>query len=249
MTNATTFGQQAGAYARGRPGYPVELYHWISSQTAEHDVVWDVGSGSGQAARELAKLYDGVHATDISEAQIAAAPLHPKITYKAAPAYESGLTDTCVDAVTTATAVHWFADDKFWREVVRVGKPNALFCAWTYQLPCSAPEVQTLFLDPVYALIDPYWAGGNRICMAGYSAENLNCPFSIMSAPEFDAGGMWTAHQLVDFAKSWSAHYRARGDGLGEALGSLARTFLSEYGNTEISVSMPLSVLAARIGQ
>jgi hypothetical protein len=247
MTNATTFGKQAATYAKGRPGYPPELYKWIAENSPAHDAVWDIGTGSGQAAKSLTDYFETVYATDISEAQIAAATPHPKISYHAAPAQMSGLEDLSVDCMTVATALHWFADSDFWNEIKRVAVENAFFCAWTYQLPQCETKVHTDFLDPLFALIDPYWADGNRICMAGYTAEVLNCPFPTTSAPVLDAGGLWTAQHLVDFAESWSAHFRAREDGLTEDLNALSAKFLMEKGDKAIKFSLPISVLAARI--
>ena len=249
MNNATSFGQQASTYAKGRPGYPAALYQWISENSPKQDLVWDVGTGSGQAARALTDYFEHVHATDLSHEQIDTATPHPKIAYLAAPAQSSGLGDKAADAITVATAVHWFADREFWNEVRRVGTRDALFCAWTYQLPISTPEVHAEFLDPIYEIIDPYWAAGNRVCMAGYTAEALNCPLPILSTPRFDAGGIWTAKQLVNFAESWSAHFRARKDGLQAELDDLARQFLAKFEGQDINFSLPLSVLAARIAQ
>ncbi len=247
MENATSFGQQASTYAKGRPGYPEALYKWISENSRGQDLVWDVGTGSGQAARALTEYFDDVHATDVSAEQIAAAKPHPQISYFTAPAHVSGLNSASADAVTVATALHWFANQKFWTEVSRAGKQSSLFCAWTYQLPISTPEVHTAFLNPIYEIIDPYWADGNRLCMAGYTAEALACPFPVLQTPEFDAGGIWTAKQLVGFAESWSAHFRARDDGLQSELDALARGFLSKFDGQDIKFSLPLSVLAARI--
>ena len=246
-SNATSFGQQAVTYAQGRPGYPADLYDWIAGGTPTQNLVWDVGTGSGQAARDLATRFARVHATDVSAAQIAAADPHPKIDYHVAPAGQSGLAGATVDAICVATAVHWFADTPFWTEVARVAKPGALFCAWTYQLPCAPRAVQRQFLDPIYALIDAYWAQGNRICMAGYSAQNLHCPFPIIETPNFESGGVWTAQQLIDFARSWSAHLRAREAGLETALEDLEARLLAENGDRSIPISMPLSLLAARL--
>ncbi|MEP4052794.1 MAG: class I SAM-dependent methyltransferase [Litorimonas sp.] len=247
MANATTFGRQAAKYARGRPGYPPELYQWIADNSPAHNQVWDIGTGSGQAAKSLADYFKAVHATDISKAQIAAAILHPKIFYHTAPAHMSGLEAHSVDCMTVATALHWFSDSVFWDEIKRVATKNAFFCAWTYQLPECETEVHTDFLDPLFALIDPYWADGNRICMAGYSAEVLNCPFPTIAPPAFDAGGLWTAQQLVDFAESWSAHFRAREDGLTEDLNALSAKFMTNMRDKAIKFSLPISVLAARI--
>lgn len=247
MENAVSFGKQAAIYAKGRPGYPPALFQWIAENSPKRNLVWDIGTGSGQAAESLTHHFKAVYATDISRDQIAAAPPHPQISYHAAPADKSGLADNAVDCLTVATALHWFADAPFWNEVKRVAAKDAFFCAWTYQLPLCDKAVQTQFLDPLFALIDPYWADGNRLCMAGYTAEALNCPFAVTAAPEFDAGGIWRAQQLVNFAESWSAHFRAREDGLTDALMALSANFLRDYKNKDIHFSLPLSVLAMRI--
>lgn len=245
--NSISFGKQAAAYAKGRPGYPLELYKWIAENSPDQKLVWDVGTGSGQAARSLTRHFSHVHATDISAEQIAAAPKHPHIEYHIAPAHISGLGKGAAHAITVATAVHWFANAKFWVEVERVAAKDALFCAWTYQLPRSTAEVHTAFLDPIYALIEPYWADGNRICMAGYTAENLNCPFPILETPAFDLEDQWSAQRLVDFAQSWSATFRAREDGHTGQIEALTTSFLESFQNKDIPVQMPISVLAARI--
>ena len=247
MTNATSFGKQAATYAKGRPGYPAELYQWIAENSPAHDLVWDIGTGNGQAAHALTTYFNAILATDISAEQIAAATPHPQITYKTAPAQNSGLLDGAVDCMTIATALHWFADKAFWNEITRVAAKDAFFCAWTYQLPRCEAKIHADFLAPLYALIDPYWADGNRLCMAGYTAEALNCPFPIITAPEFDAGGLWSPQQLVNFVESWSAHFRARDDGLEDRLKTLSEKFLSDTGDKPIQFSLPISILAAHI--
>jgi len=247
MSNATTFGRQAKAYAKGRPGYPSALYEWIAANSTNTDHVWDVGTGSGQAARDLTAYFSHIHATDLSPEQIAAAEPHPQIDYHAMPAHCSGLAENSVDAITVATAVHWFASSDFWDEVKRAARPGGLFCAWTYQLPQSSSAVNTAFLHPIYTLIDPFWADGNRFCMAGYSADNLNWPFPTLKTPEFNANGIWSAQQLVDFAQSWSAHLRARDAGLSRELERLTTAFLKDFADQPIEFDMPISLLAARL--
>jgi SAM-dependent methyltransferase len=247
MSNATSFGRQSATYAKGRPGYPPKLYNWIVANSLETQTVWDVGCGSGQATCSLADYFKRVHATDISDAQVLAARPQTNIEYAVAEAHETGLPDDWADVITVATALHWFSEQNFWDEVARVGKPGGLFCAWTYQLPAGPVDVMRDFLTPVYELIDPYWAKGNRICMAGYDAENLNCPLNVIKTPELTADSLWTASQLADFAQSWSAHLRAREDGHEEPLKTLRDDFLARYGDEEIFIYLPLSLFAARI--
>lgn len=247
MTNATSFGKQAAVYAKGRPGYPPALFQWIADHCPSHQRVWDIGTGSGQAAHALTAHFKTVHATDISAEQIAAATPHSQISYHVAPANKSGLPSGSIDCITVATAVHWFADEAFWTEVSRAANKPSFFCAWTYQLPRCEPEVHKKFLDPLLTLIDPYWADGNRICMRGYSAEALNCPFQTLAVPKFDAGGIWSTQDLVNFTESWSAHFRAREAGLKEKLKTLSTNFLMETRDTEIHFDLPISLIAAHI--
>ncbi|GMN60942.1 hypothetical protein TIFTF001_030039 [Ficus carica] len=51
---ADLFIKQANQYAENRPDYPKELFEFIASKTPLHDLVWDVGTGSGQAAQSIA---------------------------------------------------------------------------------------------------------------------------------------------------------------------------------------------------
>ncbi|KAG6481260.1 hypothetical protein ZIOFF_057856 [Zingiber officinale] len=47
---ADLFHKQAEFYVEARPSYPDELFRFISSKTPNRTRVWDVGTGSGQAA-------------------------------------------------------------------------------------------------------------------------------------------------------------------------------------------------------
>ncbi|KAL0346180.1 UNVERIFIED_CONTAM: putative methyltransferase DDB [Sesamum radiatum] len=48
---AQLFIKQAEQYSKGRPSYPQELFNFIAAKTPSHDLAWDVGTGSGQAAK------------------------------------------------------------------------------------------------------------------------------------------------------------------------------------------------------
>ncbi|XP_033028211.1 putative methyltransferase DDB_G0268948 isoform X2 [Lacerta agilis] len=87
----------------------------------------DVGCGSGQSTRMLAKHFEKVVGTDISEAQIEEArrvPQPPNVSYLVCPAEDLPFEDSSVDLVTAFAAVHWFDGPRFLREVERVLKPS-----------------------------------------------------------------------------------------------------------------------------
>lgn len=58
ISMANLFIKQAKQYAVARPSYPPELFRYIASKTPRHDLVWDVGTGTGQAASSVSFLTD-----------------------------------------------------------------------------------------------------------------------------------------------------------------------------------------------
>lgn len=247
MENATTFGAQASTYAAARPSYPDELFDWIAAQAPAKNHVWDVGTGSGQAARALADRFEHVHATDIDTAQIKAATPQPNITYTPAEAHASGLADNSVDAITVATALHWFDMAKFWAEVQRVAKPGAVFCGWTYHRSETDQDVERALIKPVLDLIEPYWSDGNRLSWRGYFKDELNMPFEELQTPAFECRLMWTPAEIAAFTRSWSAHQKARNDGLQAQLAAIETDALGKLGHEPRPFVMPMHVLAARV--
>ena len=90
---ADHFSAIASDYAAARPTYPPALFDWLASLVPRTGAAWDCAAGSGQATLELARRFDRVLATDASAAQLAQAPAHPRVTYRAAPAEVSGLAE------------------------------------------------------------------------------------------------------------------------------------------------------------
>jgi len=54
-----------------------------------------------------------------------------------------------------AQALHWFDFERFWQEIQRVAKPNALFCAWGYSWFDCDSKVLSEFVLPIRKLIEP----------------------------------------------------------------------------------------------
>ena len=91
------FSGHAVDYAKFRPRYPKELFRWLASVAPSTELAWDCATGNGQAAVELAEVFERVIATDASEKQIVNAEKHPRVEYRVAPAEESGLESNNVD--------------------------------------------------------------------------------------------------------------------------------------------------------
>ncbi|KAJ6967940.1 methyltransferase [Populus alba x Populus x berolinensis] len=162
---AELFVNQAKQYAETRPSYPQELFQFIASKTPVHDLVWDVGTGSGQAARSLAGIYKHVTGTDTSLKQLEFAPKLPNVSYHHTPSVMSmsGLeqtvsTQSSVDLVTIAQAMHWFDLHAFYQQVKWILKnPDGVIAAWCYTVLEVNDSVDSV-LNPFYSIdSDPYW--------------------------------------------------------------------------------------------
>ncbi len=198
------FSRQAREYARFRPTYPDALFNWVAEQSPATDALWDCATGNGQAALSHAERFDRVFATDASATQIEHATPHPRIEYSVAPAEESGLEPGSVDAVTVATAIHWFDLSAFVEEVRRVLRPGGLFAFWTYADAELDPALRDLVREFSRGPLGPYWSDRVRsLWSAGYGAYAI--PMEEIDAPIFEVEAAWNPDQLLGYLRTWSA--------------------------------------------
>src|SRR5690349_20694808 len=143
---ADHFSGVSSAYAAYRPSYPEALFDALVDIAPSCTLAWDCGTGTGQAAIALAHRFAAVVATDASAGQIEKTTPHPRVTYRVAPAQESGLDDASVGLITVAQALHWFDVDTFHSEAKRVLVPHGVIAEWSYALldVPSAPAVASL---------------------------------------------------------------------------------------------------------
>ena len=124
---ARGFGRGAADYERGRPGYPPEAVDLIARELRLEPgrSVLDVGAGTGKLTRLLPATGARVLALEPVEGmreQLLAAVPGVELVDGTAEAIE--LADSGVDAITCATAFHWFDGERSLAEFHRVLSPG-----------------------------------------------------------------------------------------------------------------------------
>lgn len=239
------FSAQAGAYARHRLNYPPALFEFIASLAPGHDAAWDCATGNGQAAHGLRAHFARVFATDASSEQIAHALPGDGIDYRVATAESSGLGDASVDAVTVATAFHWFDQQAFAREVRRVARPGAVVAVWTYGWSETSAEVDAVLRGAIGPELEPFWADEVRLAWRGYADAHF--PFEPVATPEFEVRRSFTADDFVAYARTWSAVQSCRAATQTDPFETHGDALRAAWGDTSREVIWPLSVRVGRV--
>jgi len=202
---ADHFSAVAAQYANARPEYPAALFDWIATVVPARAVAWEAGCGSGQASRDLARVFDRVHATDPSAAQVAQAKAPGNVTFAVEAAERCSLPDASVDAVCVAQALHWFDLPRFFDECDRVLKPGGVLIAWGYQ-DMAAPAGVEQALDPLRADILAYWPPERRLIDEAYAG--FDWPFERVETPRLDLRVDWSLPRMLGYMASYSATKR-----------------------------------------
>ena len=241
------FSKQARDYARYRPGYPDALFDFLAEQAPARELAWDCGTGSGQAAIQLARRFKRVIATDASPEQIEHALPHAGVEYRVEPAEHTSLESGSVDLVTVGVAVHWFEFEPFYAEVRRVAKPGGLLAVWTYHLPETCPAVDRVVEKYYFEVLRGYWP--ERIRYLDQRYRTLPFPFKELQAPDFFIEMDWDLHDLLGFLGSWSATRRYLEKKGAGALDESWREFEAAWGQPDEKrlVRWPLHVRVGRI--
>ncbi|HEX8040889.1 MAG TPA: class I SAM-dependent methyltransferase [Chryseosolibacter sp.] len=206
MERKDYFSSQSKAYAAFRPTYPAGLYKFIFKHLQGRSCAWDCATGNGQVARYLARHFENVYATDISQAQLEEAFRAKNIFYSVAPAEKTSFPAGQFDLITVAQALHWFNLDQFYQEVRRTGKPGGLLAVWGYALLAVDAVVDDLFIDFYVNTTGPYWDEARRLVENQY--RDVPFPFERIPSPEFTLKVKWNVDQFCGYLNSWSAIHK-----------------------------------------
>jgi ubiquinone/menaquinone biosynthesis C-methylase UbiE len=197
------FSKQANIYAKYRPQYPQELFDFILQHTDKTENAWDCATGNGQSAKVLAKYFEKVFATDISQKQIDNAEQAANIYYSLQPAEQTSFADNTFDLITVSQALHWFEFNSFYKEVERIAKPGSVFAAWSYSLLYISPEIDKLIRSFYTETIGSYWDAERKYVDDEY--KTIPFPFDEIAAPHFTMEYYWTTGELEGYLNTWSA--------------------------------------------
>lgn len=124
QAQATSFGDEAAAYQRGRPPYPSSAVDWLVPGTAKS--VLDLGAGTGKLT-QLLVARDGLAVTAVEPLDAMRTELIatvPSADVRDGSAEAIPLENKAVDAVVVAQAWHWFDAAKALPEIARVLTPG-----------------------------------------------------------------------------------------------------------------------------
>jgi len=197
------FSLQSDHYAKFRPTYPSDLFAYLNTVVPSKQNAWDCGTGNGQVAYDLAKIFENVFATDISKSQIDNALLHDNITYSVQPAENTDFEDKMFDFIIVAQAIHWFDFEQFYAEVRRTAKENALICIAGYGRISISAEIDKIITNFYTHIIGMYWDKERKYIDERY--ETIPFPFDEIQTPKFENRHQWTVEHLIGYLNTWSA--------------------------------------------
>jgi len=242
------FSTQAAVYAKFRPRYRKEMFEYLGTIAPTRQLAWDCATGNGQAAVELAEVFDRVIATDASESQIGNAEPHEKVEYRVAPAEQSNLQPGAVDLILVAQALHWLDRDRFYPEVARILKEGGVFAASAYNLLQTDKLIKDIVGHYYYEVVGPYWPAERALIE---KFEEIPFPFPECKTPKFEIVADWNLEQLVGYLRSWSSTQRFIAATNRNPLDQIASDLEKAWGDPEKTkrIVWPLILRAGQKGQ
>jgi SAM-dependent methyltransferase len=244
--NHVRFSRQAKSYARFRPEYPHALYDFLVQLVPSRRLAWDCGTGSGQAARALARYFERVIATDTSAEQLRYSAGPPNVSFRLGEAESGHFEQASVDLVTVAQAAHWFEPWAFYEAVNAALRPSGIIAIWGYGFFRISPEIDAILGPYGREFLRSYWSTGNRIVLEGY--REFPFPFINVTAPRFEMSATWDLTRLKGYLDSWSAA-QAYKDHIGrDPFDTIAASLSTAWGQAEQQrlISWDLTVLVGR---
>ncbi len=240
------FSSGSDKYARYRPGYPDAFFNHLKPRIKEPENACDCATGNGQIAGKLAAQFSRVFATDISQQQIENAVKASNIFYSVQPAEQTTFPPDFFNLVTVGQAIHWLDFEKFFMEVERTCRKNAVLVLIGYGRLITEPGL-TAVVDHFYSnIVGSYWNAERKYIDERYTT--IPFPFEEIAFPEFENVYDWTLEQLTGYLKTWSAvkHYIKANNA--DPVDLIYPALKENWGsNATQQISFPLIIKAGRV--
>jgi hypothetical protein len=168
------------------------------------------------------------------------------VTYRVAPAENSGLEDATVDLVTAGQAVHWFDQKRFFDEVRRVTVRGGAIAVWAYDLFSLPGEANTVFRR-FHDRVERFWPPERALVARRYAG--LLFPFEEIPVPPVTMTATWDLERTLGYLSTWSAVkacWKATGE---DPVRTLEPELSAAWGDPSEpkTISWPLVLRAGRI--
>jgi SAM-dependent methyltransferase len=138
----------ASHYDRFRPRPPRALLDVLCSyaRVERPRLVVDLGCGTGLSTRAWTDVAERTVGVEPNPAMLAAAEPAPRVEFRQAFAYETGLEADSADIVTCSQSLHWMEPEPTFAEVARILRRGGVFAAYDYDWPPVVdPELDEAF--------------------------------------------------------------------------------------------------------
>jgi ubiquinone/menaquinone biosynthesis C-methylase UbiE len=154
----TLFDGVAQLYQATRPGYPAEIVAFLvaTAGVGPGSAVLEVGCGTGQLTRDLARYGFDLTAIDIGPAMIAAARRHVEdsaVSFQVSSFEDFASADAAFDLIVCATAFHWIDPEVKFSKPARLLRPGG----WLALL-----AIGERYDEPLDAALHGMWAARNE---------------------------------------------------------------------------------------
>ncbi|XP_062591868.1 putative methyltransferase DDB_G0268948 [Saccostrea cucullata] len=172
-------------YQKYRPIYPPELYAFIANfcktGRGSLDTAVDVGCGTGLSTLPLCKYFNKVIGVDVSETQInTARQTHGQsnlVFHTSHGEWLEFLSDSSVDLVTVAQAMHWIEPEPFYKEVTRILRPGGCLVVYGYGNSTINSKDGNKIIEKFYSYdLEGFWDTRRRHVENLY--QDINLPFT-----------------------------------------------------------------------
>ena len=245
---ADRFSENSGHYMKFRPQYPIEFIKEIAMLSKEQTKCWDCGTGNGQVASELARYFNKVYATDISENQISQAIPAKNIVYEISRAEKTSFPSDNFDLITVAQAIHWFDLSLFYEEAKRVAKPDGILAVWGYGLLRFHNKIDRALDQFYHEVVGPFRDKERQHIEAAYST--ISFPFEqVPLSRQYFIQKEFTLEEFAGYLSTWSSVKRfkkeKRSDPVEQFIGTIHQEW--ERNGLKLNAEFPLFTKIGRI--